>query len=88
MSNETTTSEVKAVLSMQWITAFAASIEQTYNRLMIAADMWATCGEYTYDNAEMYKTKWREFPDFWLHWSIVTGRPVPDEPESFFTCSC
>lgn len=78
--------------SKAWIEAFAASIEQTYNRLMAAADEWVESREYTYDNSESYKGNWDGFTEFWDHWERVTGRTGPDreghDRSSFFTCSC
>lgn len=75
--------------SKKWIETFAAKIDQTVNRLMEAADLWVEDEEYTYDNSERYKNHWDEFPEFWKHYEIVTGRaPRPSERNSFFTCSC
>lgn len=82
--------------SQQWIKAFAAEIDQTYNKLMQAASYWVEGeregqqwnGNYTYDNSESYKDvpdeKWEEF---WHHYEIVTGTTAK-ERTSFFTCSC
>lgn len=74
-------------ISKAWIVAFAAEIDQTYHRLMRAADDWFYHNEYTYDNTEAYKDHWDKFPEFWDHYKIVTGRE-PQEKDSFFTCSC
>lgn len=74
-------------ISKAWITAFAVEIDQTYHRLMKAADDWFYHNEYTYDNNESYKEHWDKFPEFWDHYKVVTGRE-PSEKESFFTCSC
>jgi hypothetical protein len=74
--------------SRRWIEVFAAQLDQTYNRLMEAADLWDHHKEYTFDNSERYKVfdhdKWG---DFWDHYEIVTGKKVEDA-SSFFTCSC
>ncbi len=87
--------------SRAWIEAFAAELDQTYSRLMAAAEYWLQ-GErdkgrrpggynsnYTYDNSETYKdvdeAKW---PIFWHHYEIVTGVKVADHEATFFTCSC
>jgi hypothetical protein len=74
--------------SRHWIEQFAAEIDQTYNRLMAAADQWLDDKEYTYDNSETYKDYWNKFPEFWRHYEIVTGRKVEDKDDHFFTCSC
>lgn len=74
-------------ISKAWIVTFAAEIDQTYHRLMRAADDWFYHNEYTYDNTEAYKDHWDKFPEFWDHYKIVTGRE-PTEKDSFFTCSC
>lgn len=71
-----------------WIEDFAERIGQTYDDLMAAADRWERYNDYTYDNAEGYKDHWDEFPEFWTHWSAVTGRDKPEDATSFFTCSC
>jgi hypothetical protein len=74
--------------SRAWIEGFAAEIEQTYNRLMEAADLWIEEGDYTYDNSEHYKDHWDKFPEFWKHYEIVTGKKVEDKSDTFFRCSC
>ena len=73
--------------SRAWIEAFAARIDQTYNRVMSAADEWIRDGEYTYDNSESYKEHDDEFQEFWKHYEIVTGEK-PEDPATFYTCSC
>lgn len=78
--------------SRAWIAGFAARIDQTVNRLMEAAEKWADdpggFDAYTYDNSERYKAHWDDFPEFWKHWEIVTGRKAPENDPYFFTCSC
>lgn len=73
--------------SKAWITAFAAELDQTYSRLMRAADQWYYDNDCTYDNSEVYKDHYHKFPEFWEHYKIVTGRE-PSGKDSFFTCSC
>lgn len=79
--------------SEEWIRGFADRIQQHPNRLMEAAEIWVNSEgdgrwpEYTYDNSETYKDYYNEFPEFWKHYEIVTGR-APRSAESFFTCSC
>jgi hypothetical protein len=75
-------------VSKKWIENFAADIDQTYNRLMGAAEDWLYSGEYAYDNTESYKDHWDKFPEFWNHYEVVTGKKVEDKEASFFTCSC
>lgn len=77
-----------------WIERFAARLDQTYNRLMQAADLWVETddgkygGDYTMDNSETYKNvasdDWKEF---WRHYAAITGR-APKHEGCFFTCSC
>lgn len=76
--------------SKRWIEGFAVEIDQTYNKLMRAAELWVIDSEYTYDNSESYKAHWDKFPEFWKHYQIVTGTALPEslERDSFFTCSC
>lgn len=80
--------------SQAWIEGFAAELDQTYSRLMDAAERWIDnegdgwSDGYTRDDSETYKNvdgaKW---PLFWQHYEIVTGRK-PKDATSFFTCSC
>jgi len=74
-------------VSKKWINNFADRIRQHPQKLMDAADNWVENEDYTYDNSESYKGFWDEFPEFWKHYEIVTGKK-PKEPQSFFTCSC
>lgn len=80
--------------STEWIKNFAARIDQTVSRLMDAAELWVDThdgkygGEYTYDNSEKYKECWDEFPEFWKHWEVVTGRKAPGDDDCFYMCSC
>lgn len=73
--------------SQAWVNDFADRIHQHPASLMSAADHWVYDEEYTYDNSETYKDHWEEFPEFWKHYEILTGRK-PKELRSFFTCSC
>ena len=78
-----------AVWSRRWIEAFAGELDQAYNRLMAAAELWVSDQDYTYDNSETYKdvddAKW---PEFWRHYEIVTGQPAKRSGDHFFTCRC
>jgi hypothetical protein len=84
--------------SERWIADFAASMDQTVNRLMAAASLWEDTsptsswgGEYTMDNSESYKGIPQErWDEFWRHYEIVKGSPLDEgvRRESFFTCSC
>ena len=75
--------------SHKWIEQLAAELDQTYNRLMAAAEYWISSQEYTYDNSETYKNvpnqRWEEF---WEHYEVVTNTKVVDKTAQFFTCSC
>lgn len=73
--------------SKAWIKNFADRIRQHPDSLMDAAERWAESEDYTYDNSESYKEHWEEFPEFWRHYEIVTGKTAEDK-SSFFTCSC
>jgi hypothetical protein len=77
-----------AVESVRWIQKFAERIDQTYNRLMQAADRYVEDEDWTYDNSETYKDHWQDFPEFWDHWSIATGREKPADSGCPYTCSC
>lgn len=75
--------------SYQWISDFAAELDQTYNRLMEAARQWLDAQDYTYDNSETYKrVDNKKWPIFWEHYEKVTGTKVADHTATFFTCSC
>jgi len=75
--------------SQKWIESFAEELNQPYNDLLEAANLWVDSEEYTYDNTETYKNvdqnKW---PMFWEHYTIVTGKKAKDPNDTFFTCSC
>ena len=74
--------------SKAYIKEFAAKVDQTYGRIMRAADYWVVHGEYTRDDAEMYYDLTSEdWAEFWKHYELVTNRKVKDK-SSFFTCSC
>jgi hypothetical protein len=75
-------------ISKQWINDFADRIYQHPKALMDAAERWLDSEDYTYDNSESYKSHYDEFPEFWRHFKVVTGRGPKDESETFFTCSC
>jgi hypothetical protein len=76
-----------------WIADFAAAMGYTSGRLMDAAERWIeneTDGwgdGWTRDDTESYKARWDEFPEFWKHYEVVTGKS-PKEASCFFTCSC
>ncbi|MDR3582627.1 MAG: hypothetical protein P4L67_05115 [Candidatus Pacebacteria bacterium] len=75
--------------SRRWIDNFAASIDQTTNRLMEAAATWINDREFTYDNSRAYSDFQHKFPEFWGHYEVVTGAKVEeDDRERFFTCGC
>lgn len=75
--------------SVQWIKHFAESINQTYGSLMKSASLWARNNQYTYDNTRSYKEFWDKFPQFWVHYGVVTGEDLTEiECTNFFTCSC
>lgn len=80
--------------SKAWIEAFAAELDQTYNRLMEAAQIYAESTgwrEHTYDNSERYKeVDYAKWPEFWKHYAVVTGKTVDDDAKEGcpYTCSC
>lgn len=86
--------DVTKQASRKWIEEFAVELDQTYNRLIAAAELWIETddgkwgGEHTYDNSETYKgvheSKW---PIFWQHFEILTGKK-PRQGGCFYTCSC
>jgi hypothetical protein len=83
--------------SEAWVKEFAEELDQTYTRLMGAAEHWLD-GEregerwndnYTYDNSERYKNvDYSKWPIFWKHFEAITGRKPKDPEATFFTCSC
>jgi hypothetical protein len=74
--------------SKAYIREFAAKTDQTYNRIMRAADYWVLHGEYTRDDTETYYNLTSEdWAEFWKHYELVTNQKVKDK-SSFFTCSC
>lgn len=79
---------VDEAASVKWIAAFAEKLDETYDGLMLAAQQYVDYGSFTRDDSETYKEFWDEFPEFWKHWAVVTGRDAPEEGGAFFTCSC
>ena len=79
-----------AATSRAWIEALAGECDQTYGRLMEAAEIWVDCNDYTYDNSETYKrVKSEKWSEFWDHYDRVKGTKTPTtQRHSFFTCSC
>lgn len=77
-------------VSRQWINDFAGRIGQSYASLMQAANRWILGEDFTRDNRQGYGGHEGDFPEFWNHFEIVTGRDLPEtvERQSFFTCSC
>ncbi len=76
-------------VAVDWIDDFASELDQTYNRLITAANEWVEQGEYTYDNSETYKNvDYDKWPTFWDHYEKVMGLKPSSPGDTFFTCSC
>lgn len=79
--------------SKRYIEELANRVGISYNRLVDGATDWMESqqsgryGSYITGGAQM---EGEYVPDdFWMHYEIVTGTPVPDELRgSFFSCSC
>lgn len=76
--------------AVRWIEEWATELDQTYNRLMEAAETWLLENDYTYDNTESYKNvEYSRWSEFWKNYEIVTGQDVSKRSgDSFYTCSC
>jgi len=86
------TTDEKIAVARKWIEDLAADIKTSYERLMEAAEQFATDERCTYDNSERFKDVSNErWEEFWTHYAIVTGKTVRDFlPYDFipFACSC
>ena len=80
-----------------WITEFANNIETdeygnrlTFKDVVEAADEWLERGEMACMGSDLdYDFLQKNIPAFWEHYSVLTGRNVPeDKRESFFRCAC
>lgn len=75
--------------SREWIRQFAASMFQTYERLMDDAKNYSAYGDYAYDNSERYKEiPYGNWKVFWQHYKIVTGESPLEDDTCPYTCSC
>lgn len=76
--------------AVRWIEEWAEELDQTYNRLMEAAETWLLENDYTYDNTESYKhVDYSRWAEFWKNYEIVTGQDASKRSgDTFYTCSC
>lgn len=78
----------ESAASMRWIAEFADRINQGVKQLMDGAAMWDESEEYTFSGSnETYSSYHDQFPEFWEHYKVVTGRKAKN-PTLFFSCSC
>lgn len=79
--------------AVHWIDSYCLELDQTWTKLMGAAERWEREGDRTYDNSETYKfvdrDKWT-WATFWRYYELVQDRKLPEtvERDNFFTCSC
>lgn len=98
----------KWVESSRWLREFAEELGSnysdyddpgepiTYEQVVEAGRNYAATGQYfiQYGSQEAQRAMGEEKVrrDFWRHWSVVTGLPVPPdeygEPPGVFSCSC
>lgn len=78
-----------------WIENFAVDLGISYEELMEAADLKFDTGEATnLGENENYNDHYDKFPEFWEHWSKITGKKTSNafgnffETSNFFSCSC
>lgn len=77
----------KVTQAKAWIVTFADSINQDYDSLMEAANLWVDVEEYTYDNSESYKNiPYQDWEMFWAYYTTITGKAGGQEAP--FTCTC
>lgn len=77
-------------VSVAWIKQFAEKIDQTYNKLMSAAENYIDYGDYMMDNTQSYDAATSEdWKMFWKHYQNLTGK-APDNGEAYapFSCAC
>ncbi len=80
--------EDSRAISRAWIEGFAGRLDQTYNKIMMAAAGYLEDGDYTRDDTESYKNYYDQWPEFWKHYEIVTGLTATNHEVCPFTCSC
>lgn len=71
--------------SLAYIQRTADAAGLSFDRLMEAAADYQSHGEYMIDGG-----RWESFsvgPEFWTHWTALTGKQVNDKG-NFFSCSC
>lgn len=76
--------------AIRWIESWAEELDQTYTKLMDAAERWQKDGEYTQDDSEAYKdVDYDKWPEFWKMYKVITGEEAREgNGTGFFTCSC
>lgn len=75
-------------MSREWIAKYCAEIGCRVDEMMSHAVDWvAGYGNYWIDGGRWEGESLRE--EFWTHFEVVTGKPVPENKrENFFSCSC
>ena len=78
-----------AAKSREWIKQHAAVLGLTDDVLMADAEHWLAYEEH---QVQHNSERWRDYfqpEEFWHHYEIVTGKPVPSEKKrSFYCCTC
>lgn len=70
-----------------WLREYASRIDVSFDALMEGAANWLRHGDQLVGGSELEGVS--TSPEFWTHYSIVSGRNVPDERRrNFFSCSC
>ncbi len=87
-------SDVGASDSKRKLEQIAAELDVTYSALMQDAERWLDASGYDgytiqYGSENWRSVMWDRKDEFWKHYQIVTGKPVPAEKqENFYSCSC
>lgn len=69
-----------------WLTKYADEIGETYDDLMDAARAYDEHGHYWNGGPDSQHHDLP--PEFWTHYSVVTGKAVTSSDGSFFVCQC
>lgn len=75
--------------SVAWIQNFAGRCGSSYEGLMYIAEELLDGGEACFGSDEGPEEFRYNQPEFWFHYRVVTGTPIPENMDNFsFRCAC
>ncbi len=81
----------EAASAEAWITQFAENFDMSMTELIQHAEKCLTqeWGFITQYDSDSWRDDWYEGEEeFWKRYAIVTGKPIPNEKPTVFSCSC